>query len=358
MSQFNGVRLTARQLNGVEQWHMWLDYFCVPQLVNGKQDPALAEDQVLYVNSIPSYVDLCNVFVALAPRALHTDTREGCDFHSWLRRGWCRTEVWCYFLSIRSKIPIIVVKSADAAHFTVPLWHQSPVHQGDFAVEGDRASCCSIIQKALAKHVAKLHQTQSNTAFRFYLSLFEEMTGLAPKRRSVDDFLSEFGFVKPLQQYKGLGPVACAALSGDGELIRGLAIAKASLHTRAPGIPELLSIPDFTPLHLAVWLKSQDALVLETLLELRADLHSSTVNVPPPLGFCRSVGAAELLVRHGAGVNLQGKSFSQFCPVHTAAALGVPSDVISRLLDLRADVQGGHGQHCKRVAFAHHRVEW
>ena len=344
VSQFNGVRLTAKQLEGVGQWHMWLDYFCVPQLLNGEQGPALAGDQLLYVNSIPSYVDLCDVFVALVPRTWHIDKREGCDFHSWLQRGWCRTEVWCYFLSTRPKIPIIVVKGADAAHFTVPLWHQYPVHQGDFALELDRASCCSIIQAALAKHVSKLRQTQSTTTYRFYLALSEEMTGLPTKQRSVDDFLSEFGFLEPLQQYRGFGPVACAALSGDSVLIRDLAIHKACLHTRAPGIPALRSIPDLTPVHLAAWLGSHDALVLETLLELRADPHSSTVNVPPPLGFCRTVRATELLIQHGADVNRQGKSFSQFCPIHIATALGAPSEVISRLLELRADVQGGMGR--------------
>ncbi|CAE7572135.1 unnamed protein product [Symbiodinium sp. CCMP2456] len=62
-SSFYGRKLTARELHGIEEWYIWLDYFCVPQWVE-YQVPALAEEQLLYVKSIPSYVDLCDVFVA------------------------------------------------------------------------------------------------------------------------------------------------------------------------------------------------------------------------------------------------------------------------------------------------------
>ena len=153
----------------------------------------------------------------------------------------------------------------------------------------------------------------------------------------------DFSFSKPLKKHRGLGPVACAALSGDAELIHSLVILKASLQSHMPGLPEVMNLPDFTPLHLAVWFRSRDLRILETLLDLRADPNSCTVNVDPPLGFCRTAGAAELLVRHKAGVNLQGKTLGQLCPLHSVAAFGAPSEVLTTLLDLRADVQGGRG---------------
>lgn len=74
---------------------MWLDYFCVPQLVD-EHSIGLRDEQQLYIRSIPSYVELCDVFVALVPKALHIDTKGARDVHSWLQRGWCRTEIWCY----------------------------------------------------------------------------------------------------------------------------------------------------------------------------------------------------------------------------------------------------------------------
>lgn len=63
----------------------------------------------------------------------------------------------------------------------------------------------------------------------------------------------------------------------------------------------------------------------------------------PPLGWCSRKGAVELLVRHGAGVNAQVKGFSKFCPIHATAATGAPCDVVTKLLELQAELHGGKG---------------
>ena len=78
---FGGQRIA--QLDGIDKWYMWLDYFCVPQLVRGFL--ATGEEQLLHIKSIPSYVELCSVFVALVPPALHNDTQAACNIHSWLQ---------------------------------------------------------------------------------------------------------------------------------------------------------------------------------------------------------------------------------------------------------------------------------
>ena len=298
-------------------------------------------EQLQYVHSIPKYVATCNIFVALVPKATHSDTGEACSFHSWLQRGWCRTEIWCHFVS-GSKPFIVVVKHENVAQFAAPLWHRYPVHSGDFSVETDRALCTSIVQEALTKHLWKL-QSKNLTAFRLHLSLFEEMTGLPGKRRGLNDFCADFSFSQPLGKHRGLGPIACAALSGDHELLRQLAVAKASINTHAPGMPETMRLPDFTPLHLAAWFRSDNLQVLQTLLELQADPNRSTMNMSPPLGFCRSVAAVELLVQHNAEVSCQGKALWQYFPLHLVALFGAPSEVVVKLLELRADVGGGRG---------------
>ena len=92
---------------------------------------------------------------------------------------------------------------------------------------------CKIIQKAFDQHLPKLRHGKSMTTYRLHLALCEDMTGLAKKHRSLEEFLVDFSFSRPLAQYQGLGPVACAALSGDHELIRGLAL-------HLPKLPSIL----------------------------------------------------------------------------------------------------------------------
>ena len=392
VTQFYGNKTI--EFDGVGDWHMWLDYFCVPQLVEEYQTQLAHDQRLLYLKSIPNYVDRCNLFVALVPRAVHKDTEVACDTDSWLRRGWCRTELWCYHLSAQSKYPIIEVKNSDSVRFISPVWFRYPVHSGDFAVAGDRASCRQVIQRALGKHIAELRESDK-TGYRLYLALFEEIAGLPPKLRSLEDFVKDFDFTKPLQNYKGLGPGACAALSGDEELLRRVANANASLHTYAPGMPAALYpavclrllfwsflifpldkhpinmdtpslvvlclymfihvftqifrckspryTPNIKPLTLAMWFRSHDLKILETLLELRAGPDCSTISTPPALGLCRSVEAVDLMLRKGATVDFQGKLWCKLCPLHVAAALGAPPEVTARLLELRADVRGGRG---------------
>ena len=337
ISQWNSKRLTKEQLGRLEGAHIWLDYFCVPQLLDRYESHGMQE-QMLYVDSIPSYVQVCNLFFALVPQTAHHDSKAACSLHSWLQRGWCRTELWCHSLSAQAKAPIVVVKDHDRAQFTAPMWHRYPVHLGDFAFEKDRASCSRVMQKALTLSLPKLREAKDKTPFRLYLSLFEDMTGLPAKHRNVEDFLSEFAFSEPLQQYRGLGPIACAALSVDHKLIHDLVVAKASLETRAPSMPETMNLPDFRPLHLAVWFRSHDLRVLQTLLELRADPNSSSMNICPALGLCRAAGAVELLVAHGAEVNFLQKGVSSYRLIESAPALSPPCEVLAKLLELQADV--------------------
>eukprot|EP00438_Fugacium_kawagutii_P021062 Skav234308 [mRNA] locus=scaffold1018:316977:318348:+ [translate_table: standard] len=231
VTEFHGGVLLEVEVQRLHMAHVWLDYFSIPQLVDGDSTPHLEENQLKYIEAIPAFVGRCDVFLALVPSDRHSDTGLHCNFSSWLQRGWCRTELWCHVLSARSDHPIVVVRSQDSVQYTAPLWHRYPVHMGDFSVEEDRALCCQVLQMALANHVSQLGQGKRKTAYRLYLSLFEEMASLEPKCRSVEDFLREFSFSTAVGQRRGssLSPVACAALSGDCSLVRALVAARASL---------------------------------------------------------------------------------------------------------------------------------
>eukprot|EP00438_Fugacium_kawagutii_P003791 Skav211104 [mRNA] locus=scaffold3323:12503:16167:- [translate_table: standard] len=338
VSNLYGGVLPEVEIQRLQTAHVWLDYFSIPQLVDGGPTPHFGVNQLKYIEAIPAFVGHCDV-----PPNMHSDTGLQCNYYSWLQRGWCRTELWCHVLSERSKHPFVVVRSHDSAQYTAPLWHRYPVHLGDFTMEEDRARCSQVLQTALATHVSQLRQRKSKTAYRLYLSLFEEMAGLDPKRRSVEDFLQEFSFSTVAGKQRGicLSPVACAALSGDCRLVGSLVVARASLQSPAPAMPEVLHLPDFTPLHLALWFKSHDLGMLETLLDLRAAPNSSGINLPTPLGLCRSTGAVDVLVQHGAGVNFAGANLFKYLPIHMLAGFGAPCEVFARIIELKADLHGG-----------------
>eukprot|EP00438_Fugacium_kawagutii_P031249 Skav211080 [mRNA] locus=scaffold314:328760:329353:- [translate_table: standard] len=173
--------------------------------------------------------------------------------------------------------------------------------------------------------------------------MFEEMAGLEPKCRSVEDFLQEFSFSTAVGQRResSLSTVACAALSGDCRLVRTLVAARASLQSHAPAMPEGLNAPGLTPLHLVLGYRSDDLGMVETLLDLRADPNSSGFMLVPPIGLCRSVGALDLLVQHGAGVNFAGAYFGKNLPIHILASMGAPCEVIAHIIRLKANVHGG-----------------
>ena len=134
-------------------------------------------------------MELCNLFVALVPELLHTDTKVACRAHAlsaestqlsvdetlWHPRcsatthpgcrevrvpenisnlsvlqcesvlaralGWCRAEWWCHLLSNKADSSVIVVYSPREAEFMFPLnWQQHLVREGNFTVESDSVS--------------------------------------------------------------------------------------------------------------------------------------------------------------------------------------------------------------------------
>ena len=75
---------------------------------------------------------------------------------------------------------------------------------------------------------------------------------------------------------------------------------------------------------------------------MRADPHSSSTFLPTPLGFCRTPAAVEVLVRYQADVNFPGGKYAlQYFPLQVAIGEQAPLPVIAKLLELRANVNGG-----------------
>ena len=228
---------------------------------------------------------------------------------------------------------------SDAAQFATPRWLLYPVHWAEFQVEEDRFSCCGVIRLALERKLLAVRRAGDLDAYRMLTALFEQSVGLPRCVRELEAFLKEFHFED--LRADGMGPIACATLAGDGELIRSLFEARAGLQTKTRLDAFLGVVPGFTPLHLASYF-GQDVGAMKVLLDLRADLHASSGGTPAPLNHCRSPEAVDLLVKHGAMVNA-ATSELKWPPLHSLAMAGAPMPAIAKLLELRAEPNGHHG---------------
>ena len=73
--------------------YLFLDWFGIPQItarVEGVNEDTTRSEAALAVQSIPFYVEVSNIFLALVPEMKHKDTGNFCNYSSWFCRGWCR----------------------------------------------------------------------------------------------------------------------------------------------------------------------------------------------------------------------------------------------------------------------------
>ncbi|CAE7418562.1 ANKRD50 [Symbiodinium sp. CCMP2592] len=288
------------------------------------------------------YVDTCEIFVALVPKALHNNLGFECSYRAWLKRGWCRTEMWCKLLSDKSSIPIVVISGSEKAEFISPVrWVHNPVHQGDFTVEEDRASCNEIVRAALDVKLRGLRNDPKKLdLYRYYTSRYEDFCGLQTCRRSLGEFLTRFQFpnlMAAIKQKSGMGAVACAVGSGDTEMISSMVQAGAPMETRFSDMPEVDLWAGFTPLFLAAMraFRSEDTLL--QLLRLRADPNATCKMGTVAVGTCYTASAVSLMVEHRAEVNLC-KPPSMCSPLATLAGRGAQPEAVATLIALRAEV--------------------
>lgn len=82
---------------------MWVDYLSVPQDTKAGDD-----SQQRAIHSISFYIEQSSFFLVLCPNVLHSDTGDTCEYQSWLKRGWCRFEMWVCVLSQQRATPLIL----------------------------------------------------------------------------------------------------------------------------------------------------------------------------------------------------------------------------------------------------------
>ena len=92
MRTFSDARKTT-SYERVADGYLFLDWFAIPQVterVDGVNEDTTVSDTARAVQSIPAYVECCDMFVALVPDLPHGDTKLQCNYSTWLGRGWCR----------------------------------------------------------------------------------------------------------------------------------------------------------------------------------------------------------------------------------------------------------------------------
>ena len=288
---------------------LFFDWFAIPQLTArkaGVNEDTTRQDAALAVQSIPAYVELSTMFIALVPELVHSDSSQPVNYATWLSRGWCRAELWCRLLSNRADTSVVVVYTAVEAEFMFPLdWQHSSIVEGDFTVEADRAEVVRLGEMAVESKIQHLQSNGPLSHYRFYAALRPQLLRQLQKDRDMDDFLQHFRFESlavAVQDKSSMNAVMCAVLSGDISILRRLAEKRADMNTPLHGMGDLGYYDTQTALIVAT--KSQQApSLLEALVQLRADVNGRSRTGLPALFFCRSPQHVKVLAENGARID-------------------------------------------------------
>eukprot|EP00434_Breviolum_minutum_P018830 symbB.v1.2.016609.t1/scaffold1266.1/size127780/4 len=303
----------------------------------------LGSDQEKYIQSIPSFVQACQVFVALVPQVRHFETHDTCNFSSWFTRGWCRAEMWCKMLLGNQDMPIVVISAADVADFARPVnWVDCLPHEGHFSFSTDRQLVQTIFEQMLDYKLENLLADGKKAlhTYRYFLARKELLLSQRPKRRTLGDFLRDFQFpsIEVAKKTSGMGPVCCAALSGDVRLLYNLLNAGFPAEKVITADFSEIGLPSgFTSTFLAVMQSWRTPDVLQTMLQHQIDPNATTKGVPL-LACARTAADVELLVNYRADVHLRAAPLK--VPILALASGENKPEAIAKLLECRADPTG------------------
>lgn len=366
-SQFLGDtrRFSQQERKSLSTGYIWMDWFSIPQatfdpfdlkdsagvtlstyseLEVGATASALRSPtgttQDLYVSSIPFYVEVSDVFVALVPRLHHRDTGQLCDLKSYLTRGWCRLEMWCSILSPSEK-PFLVVKGSNEVELANLIFMADrPPHEGDFTIESDRPVIFYVMGKALRAKLRTLRQQRASDLYRFTLARYELLLGLPPRERDLTSFMQDFNFesLESAKSIRGIGPLECAVLSSHVAMIPVLAHAGYDLTRVVHAQINIQTLQEgHSSLAFALELSWRTPEVASQLVKFRANPNVTDTFGLLPLGFCRTPEAVEMLVQHRADVNKSAGPL-HLPPLSNCCIRCAPAGVVAKLLEYQAEI--------------------
>jgi len=318
--------------HATDDTYIWFD-FGVPQITARSDcyDDNIQSDVTKAVQSIPGYVERCDVFVALTPELLNADTGSICNSASWRMRGWCQAEFLCRLLASSKETTTITVHSSMIAELTL-VHDWDVVHRSDFTVEADRKTVSDLIKRAVDCKIQS-RRIASRIACRH---LVANRSRLCHNNRStastLEAFLEDYQFVslqEAVSEAGGFTGLLCAVFSGDVGMIRTLIENKADVEQRCSGLFEIGQVDSHTPLMIAAR-TDQDPEVLRTLIELRADVNARS----KPHGllvasWVKSPGQVKVLAESKADLN--GLNALGCSPLTVASAL-VDTETLAELI--------------------------
>jgi len=302
-------RFTPQTRQQVETGFLFFDWFAIPQITaraEGVNEEVTKSDAARAVKSIPSYVEVASLFIALVPFVPDRDRQEWCSYTTWLARGWCRAQLWLHMLSSKPDTSVILVTSVTEAKFMFPLdWLENTIDSGDFTVEEDREVVVQLGEKALESRICELRDSGPLKVFRFYLARRSRMLGQNRSEWGVQEFLNAFQFTsleEAATDQSSMNGLMCAVFSSDSGMIRELVGSRADVNWRSHGLGKAGYFDGQTVLICAA--KShQPARVLATLIELHADVHATISNGSTVVPMVRSPEQLEVVIQARADLH-------------------------------------------------------
>ncbi|CAE7270046.1 unnamed protein product [Symbiodinium pilosum] len=302
VSRSDDKSLSSDTRRHIADGFLFFDWFSIPQITarqNGVNEDTTKSDAALAVQSIPAYVELSNVFLAVVPELVHEDSTELVNYATWLSRGWCRAELWCRLLSSKADNSVIVVYSATESEFMFPLdWQNNSIVDGRFTVEADRTTVARLGEVAVESPSSSVLRCN----YRFYAALRPKLLKQERKHQDADGFLKYFQFNSVLEAAlddSSMNAVMCAVLSGDTFMLRLLVANGADMNTKLRGLSSLGYYDSQTVL-MAATKSRQEPSVLATLIELRADVNARSRTGLSALAMARTPGHVKVLLENGA----------------------------------------------------------
>eukprot|EP00928_Gymnodinium_smaydae_P023582 TRINITY_DN1940_c0_g2_i3.p1 TRINITY_DN1940_c0_g2~~TRINITY_DN1940_c0_g2_i3.p1 ORF type:complete len:595 (-),score=64.33 TRINITY_DN1940_c0_g2_i3:93-1877(-) len=358
-----GRRIPDVERRAVLNGALWVDFFGVPQ-VREAGGRAFAHAFKAAINSIPSYVRLCQTFVVLAPSLFHEDGSI-VNYATYLTRGWCRAELLFWKLTAAEAKPVISLRGVGNA----PLYESSAVFEGlapytaAFSAEEDRKSVCELIRTRM--HVLIAQQLAGASEAEVGSTRWKRcMAGAITKATDVEflcgpchshsgtpqpsspfatfeDFYDAFDEVAA-RTHLGVSRVGVAACSGKEDLLRA-ALERADsgdICLRTKMLFDESKLFGYTSLSVAAHLGH--VACIKVLLEHRADVTSQETKLKmTPLGFAcsskrASVEVIDLLLKARADIASPCHLF--LSGLQLAVTNDVNASKVTRLLEARADV--------------------
>lgn len=327
-------QLSAEHADKLKNGYMWMDWMCLPQnhLENNLD------------SRMPLFVQRCAIFMILAPKLLKTSTGTMSSYASYERRGWCRAEIWFKQMCIKPKdVPIILITDTEGIKFLRPVsWVHDMVHTGAFTIASDCERLNRVMESLMSQKLSEF-LVNDLTRYRYFSSRFEEIVGRPRRERTLEEFLRDFKFSeKSLRSSSGMGPLACAVLTGDVALLPTLVEKRASLCCAAPNMMDVDIIPGMTPLALAA--KSRDPESIIELVKLRANVNETDILGTCVLGHAGSPEVVQVLLDLQADVNQRKGPFG-LSALSSCILRALQPEGLKLMLEAKASVNVGAGMY-------------